>query len=311
MKKIIIVLMCLILVVLTTACGRETSDDGIFEIACTSHVVADWVSELTVGCENVSIVLLADSGKDMHNFQPAAADIKAVYGSDLLIYIGGESDTWVEDMRKNAGFPESLKLLELVEGAHCDDGCLEEGDHHHADRPDEHIWLSIENPAVCALEIAELLSDLAPDNADKVRENYEKYSAELEELKSEYVAVAERATHKAVVFADRFPFIYLIEELGLKYYAAFPGCSSETSASFETVVTLASAVDENDLPCVLTLEDSVDGIAERVVEYVESEKVAILALDSMQIYKADVDFDYVTAMRDNLDTLKLALGYND
>lgn len=307
MKKIVLLFAVIVLVLCLGACNREMQvDDGKINIVCTSHVVVDWVENLACGVENTNVTVLADKGKDMHNFQPSAADIKLAYSSDLLIYIGGQSDIWVSDMLENGNIENSLKLIEFIDGEHCDD-CLDGHDHDHDEAPDEHIWLSFENTQACISEISDALCELDVENADTYRENFEEYSSSVEALKNEYVEAVKNAKYRTLVFADRFPFVYLMNELELEYFAAFPGCSSETTASFDTIITLAQAVDEKALPCILTIEDSTDGIAERVAEYVSGE-VTILALDSMQIYKADEGFGYVDVMEENLEILKMALG---
>ena len=306
MKKIICVLLCaLLLCGALTSCGGAKDDKSEYiRIATTSHVVADWTWNILDGAYEIfQITLLADEGKDMHNYQPAAADMRNIAAADLVIYIGGESDKWVEDAVKSVGGQaKTLELLSLADehGAEC----VEEHDHAHG--ADEHIWLSFENAVKCTEAIVSAVSEIDAERADIFNSNGEKYIAKLNELYGEYKSAVETAKYKTLVFADRFPFVYLMEELGLDYMAAFPGCSSETSASFETVISLARKVDELSLPCVIVLENS-EGIAKTVVENTEKKSAVILALDSMQIMSGD-NFDYLAVMGENLSALKIALG---
>lgn len=313
MKKINLILVCMFLCLALASCKSNIDENKEnFEIICTSHVVADWVENIIVA-ENskIDVIVLEDNGKDMHNFQPSAADIRNVYKCDLLIYIGGESDSWADGMKENEGFPDSMRLLDIVEGKNCDD-CIEEEHHHEYDEfPDEHIWLSFENAALCIEKISDVICELFEEEAENIRNNLTNYLYSLEELQKQYKQAVETAKYKTVVFADRFPFVYLMNELGIEYCAAFPGCSSESSASFETIIKLAKKVNDNKLPCVLTIEDSKTGIAEKVVEYVSNTEVRILAVDSMQIYNAESDFDYLSVMDENLKIFKVALGVSD
>ena len=308
MKKLIIILLCLACCITAASCGAENSvDDGKFKIVCTSHVVADWVENLIEGADgNTEVIVLADKGKDMHNYQPSAADMRSIYSSDLLIYVGGESDRWIEDVNTSGEDLKMIKLMEYVEGAHCD-SCLDGHDHDHEESADEHIWLSFENAKLCVSEITNELCKLDSENSDAYNKGLSSYNAELDALYGEYKNAVENAKYKTLVFADRFPFVYLVNELGLEYYAAFPGCSSETTASFETVITLAGKVDELSLPCVLTIESSADGIAATVVENTAKKNAQILTLDSMQVY-TDSAVGFIDVMRKNLDVLKIALG---
>ena len=306
MKKIICILLCItMLCCVLSACGRTTDDKSDYpKIVTTSHVVADWTWNILKGAYDIfQIELLADEGKDMHNFQPGAADLRVIATADLVIYIGGESDKWIEDAIKNVGGQaKSLKLIELVEehSAECEE------EHNHSHGTDEHIWLSFENAIKCTQAITNAVCELDSEKTDVFTSNCQEYIAKLNGLYGEYKSAVASAEYKTLVFADRFPFVYLMEELELDYMAAFPGCSSETTASFETVISLARAVDENSLPCVIVLENS-EGIAKTVIENTATKSAQMLALDSMQIMSEE-DFDYLAAMQKNLNTLKIALG---
>ena len=306
MKKLVIVLFCLLLLLQLFSCTRDpATDDEALTVVCTSFVVADWVEELVGDRGDIEIKILCDDGKDMHNFQPSAADMKAVLTSDLFIYIGGESDKWAEKIDRNAA--ATIRLFDVVEGIYCEEA-KDTHDGHHHDSPDEHIWLSFENALACVSEIANMLCRIDAENSYRYTASLLEYEGRVRELYTEYKSAAETAKYKTLVFADRFPFVYLVNELGLEYAAAFPGCSSETSASFETVISLARKVDECGLPYVVVLEDSADRIADTVINNTESKTAKVIELDSMQIYRAAMDFDYLEAMGKNLYTLKLVLG---
>ena len=145
MKKIIAILLCLILTIVgVSACGDGRDDDESGLIVCTSFVVADWVENIIGDTGSFCVSVLGDEGKDMHNFQPAAADMREILSCELLIYVGGESDKWVESVALDDG-AAVIRLFDIVEGAHCD-SCLDGDGHDHGEAPDEHIWLSLENP---------------------------------------------------------------------------------------------------------------------------------------------------------------------
>ena len=307
MKKIIAILLCAAALLCTLAsCGGAKDDKSQYpKIATTSHVVADWTKNILDGAyDEFEMTLLFDVGKDMHNFQPSAQDIMSIATADLVIYVGGESDKWVEDAVKSTGGKvKTLKLIELVEEhtAECED------DHDHTHGADEHIWLSFENAVKCVSAISDAICEIDGDNSESYVANAEAYTAKLNGLFDEYKVAVAAAKYKTLVFADRFPFVYLMNELELEYFAAFPGCSAETTASFETVITLASKVDELGLPCVLVISNSADGISKTVVENTKSKNAAILELDSMQVW-AKTEFDYIESAKNNRSVLKIALG---
>ena len=137
------------------------------------------------------------------------------------------------------------------------------------------------------------------------------YTVKLNEIDDEYADAVAEATHETILFGDRFPFRYLVDDYGIKYYAAFAGCSAESEASFETVTFLANKMDSLALPAILTIDGSDGRIARAILDASKNSKNAqVLTLNSMQSVtdeqiKAGVD--YLSIMRDNLEVLKKAL----
>ena len=186
-------------------------------------------------------------------------------------------------------------------------------DHHeHDEGPeyDEHVWLSLVNARLLCGRIAQALSEVDPQGADAYRANAASYCAKLDALDAKYRAGVASAKHTTLLFADRFPFRYLVDDYGLSYFAAFQGCSAESEASFKTILFLADKLDALGLPCVLTIEGSSKKIAETVVRTAKRGPVPILTLDSMQSVQADGIAggpDYLAVMERNLTILQEAL----
>ena len=183
--------------------------------------------------------------------------------------------------------------------------------HDHGEEKDEHVWLSLKNAQTLCVTLADALCAIDPDNKNTYIANAAAYRDKLAALDADYKAAVEGATHKTVLFGDRFPFRYLVDDYGLRYYAAFAGCSAETEASFETVSFLAKKVDELGLPCVLTIEGAQHRIAETIVQNTAGKKQKVLTMDSMQSTTSkDVasGATYLSVMEKNLSVLKEALG---
>ena len=184
-------------------------------------------------------------------------------------------------------------------------------DHDHEEEADEHVWLSLKNAQTLCVTLADALCAIDPDNKNTYIANAAAYKDKLAALDADYKAAVEGATHKTVLFGDRFPFRYLVDDYGLRYYAAFAGCSAETEASFETVSFLAKKVDELGLPCVLTIEGAQHRIAETIVQNTSGKNQKVLTMDSMQSTTSkDVanGTTYLSVMEKNLSVLKEALG---
>ena len=183
--------------------------------------------------------------------------------------------------------------------------------HDHGEEKDEHVWLSLKNAKTLVGAIADALQELDPDNKDTYAANTSAYIEKLSALDGAYQSAVDGAARKTVLFGDRFPFRYLVDDYGLSYYAAFAGCSAESEASFETVSFLAKKVDELKLPCVLTIEGKNHKIAETIVENTAEKNQKILTMDSMQSTTSEDVANgttYLSVMEQNLSMLKEALG---
>ena len=300
------------------AAEESSNGQAALTIVTTIFPEYDWV--LNVLGENpgqVKVSLLLDNGVDLHSFQPTAEDILELSTCDLFIYVGGESDKWVQDALGEALNEDMIKINlldalgdqakeeELAEGM---EGEAEEGEE---TGYDEHVWLSLRNAAFFVQKIADTLASLDPVNADIYQTNAGAYISKLDALDDDYQEAVSDASVKTLLFGDRFPFRYLTDDYGLDYYAAFSGCSAETEASFETIIFLANKVDELSLPAIITIEGSDQRIAETIRDTSGSKNQQIIALDSMQSsisQDADQGKNYLSVMKSNLDALKEALG---
>lgn len=333
MKKITALLLALFMLVGALAgCGKQndTNQTDKLSIVTTIFPEYDWVREILGDkADNAEITMLLDNGVDLHSYQPTADDIVKISDCDLFIYVGGESDEWVEDALRNAAnrnmkvinllevLGDSVKTEEIVEGmqeeehehedAHAHDDAEE---HEHEEEADEHVWLSLKNAKMLVRVISKALQELDPDSKDIYAANADAYVKKLSALDAEYQAAVDAASNKTILFGDRFPFRYLVDDYGLRYYAAFVGCSAETEAGFETISFLAKRVDEWKLPCVLTIEGAQHKIAETIVRNTTAKNQRVLTMDSMQSTTSkDVKngTTYLSVMEKNLSVLKEAL----
>lgn len=326
-----------------TACGSSASapasapDAAVssdrLSVVTTIFPEYDWTREiLGDNPANAELKLLIDAGVDLHSYQPTASDMVDISTCDLFIYVGGESDEWVDDALKEAVNPDMVVLNlmdilgdrvreeEIVEGMQEDEHHnheAEEGydheEHHHEHGEveyDEHVWLSLNNAQLCCESIANALSELDLDHAADYAANADSYGKKLEALDEQYRGAVSEGTYHTLLFGDRFPFRYMTEDYGLDYYAAFVGCSAETEASFETVTFLAGKLDKLGLPCILTIEGPDHRIAETIVQNTASKNQKVLTMNSLQSITAQDaagGMTYLSAMENNLEVLKEAL----
>lgn len=316
---------------LNISCNKSTDeskkDSKTTELTIVSTIFPeyDWMVNLTAGAP-VKNELLISNGVDLHSYQASVQDIIKIAESDMFIYVGGESDFWVDDVLENHKNVKGVKLLELikddvkeeevVEGMQAEEEEDEDAEeHHHEDEEDEveydeHVWLSVRLVNKLCAALTEKLVELDPANESIYRANYAKYSAELTSLDKEYESVINEGNRKTLLFADRFPFRYMTDDYGLNYYAAFVGCSAETAASFETMAFLTQKVDELKLPVILVLEKSDCKIADTVIKNTNAKDQKVMEMDSIQsVTVADMSAGktYLSSMKKNLATLKEAL----
>ncbi len=340
-NRILVSFAAIIMAGLLCACGvsadGSTTKNDRLSVVTTIFPEYDWVMNiLGEKAADADVTMLLDSGVDLHSFQPTAEDILKISSCDVFIYVGGESDGWVDDALAGATnkdmivinlldeLGDSVYEEEIVEGMQeedeheheheeGEDAGHEEGEEHEHEEEveyDEHVWLSLRNAKVLTESISEALQKADAANAEVYQKNAAAYIEKLEALDQEYANVVSSSPCSTLLFGDRFPFRYLTEDYGLTYYAAFVGCSAETEASFETITFLVNKVDELGLHSVMTIEGADHKIAEAIVSNSASKDQQILTMDSMQATTAkDVEsgVTYLSVMEDNLAVLGQAL----
>lgn len=321
MKKMISV--CVLLAVLLTgvlagckpAQDQPKKPEGRISVVTTIFPIYDWLRE--IAGDHADVTMLLDNGVDLHSYQPTAQDIIKFTSSDLFVYVGGESDEWVEDAMKEA--PASLASMnlletlgdaakeeEIVEGMQAEEAEDAEDEAEEGPEYDEHIWLSLKNAAVLCRAIADRLSEIDAAHAADYQANAAAYIEKLMALDGRYSEAVAASSVKTLLFGDRFPFRYLVDDYGLNYFAAFVGCSAESEASFQTITFLSQKVDELGLHAILQIETSDGSIAKTIRENTKTKDQQILTLDSLQSAK-DINGTYLAAMEANLVVLKDAL----
>ena len=292
---------------------KQQQNTTKLKIVATTFPQYDWIREI-IGKDNtnVDLQLLMKNGGDLHSYQPTAGDIANIADANLFVYVGGESDEWVDDALKEKT-NKDMKVVNMMQTLGDDIDEEEEGlekeseDHDHEEiEYDEHVWLSLKRAQKIVKAIADELEELDSTNAKKYQENAEAYIAKLAALDKSYESTVNTVKNKTWIFADRMPFHYLAKDYGITTYAAFNGCSTETNASFNTIVSLAKYVDELGIKHIMTIEGSDKKLAKAVIENTTDKNQDILTLNSLQsVSQSDIDkgLTYYGAMEENLKVL--------
>ena len=327
--KLLIVLF--VLSALLLGCGRNNSTGATgsttrpdvkgkpISVVATVFPAYDWARQI-IGEDNerVALTLLLDKGADFHSYQPTVEDIYKISTCDLFIYVGGESDKWVPDALAQATNKDMtvLCLLDALGSAVREEEAPEGAEAHEeeeAEGPsyDEHIWLSLRNARTLCGSIREAMIGLDDDGGKTYWPNFKAYDEKLNELEHAYAETIAAAPRRILLFADRFPFLYLAKDYDLTCFAAFSGCSAESEASFETVNFLVNKLDELELSHILVLEGGDTRLAETIIANSRAKSAQVLSIKSLPSVTArmiDEGVTYLGVMEQNLEVLKQALN---
>ncbi len=316
------ILVCMLLAIAVSGCGSSQTpskkEEGKLLVVTTIFPLYDWAREVTgAQADEIELVCLLENGADYHSFQPSAAHIAKIAEADVFIFTGGGSESWAEEAVKNRRNPsqKAVRLFTVLEDRllleeHVE-GMEEEHEEGNDVEYDEHLFLSLVNAKRAVSAIAGALSEADPAHKADFEANEAAYLEKLSTLDKAYRETVQNARRDTILFGDRFPFRYLCEDYGLRYYAAFQGCSADAEASFQTVAFLSEKVKELSLPSVLTLEKSDHKLAETIISASGLKGVEIVTMDSMQAVtpkERSEGASYLRGMEKNLEVLRKALN---
>lgn len=347
MKKFSKLLTLLMILVMCASCfygcssdKKEENSSKKIKVVATIFPVYDFLRE--IGGDKIDLTMLMTPGAETHSYEPTPKDMKTVSNADFFAYVGGDSDEWVDkilDGNKN----DKMKVVTLMDCVKTVDeehveGMEEEHDHdhdedvdgkddsdkdkdehdehdehdhdHYGDEPeqDEHVWTSPKNAIEIVKKLTSELSKVDPDNANYYKENSKNYIKKLEDLDKKFEDVVKNGKRKEIIFGDRFPFRYFVDRYGLKYYAAFPGCSTDTEASASTVAFLTNKVKEDKIPVIFHIELSNNKIAKSIAEATGAKMLQLNAVHNVTKEDFEKGETYLSLMEKNLKPLEEALN---
>ena len=297
-------------------CGGRKNDT--LTVVTTVYTTYDFAKQLTEQYESpVDVRLLLTPGGESHSYEPTPADVAAIQSCDLFVYIGGASETWAEKLidtsRKDKMNLRMFDCVDLLEEEHTE-GMEPEDEHEHGDDDtghkdtDEHIWTAPLNADKMLTALQESLNQAAPKEQEHCDAAYEKLHASLLALDQRAREIRDTAKKDTLIFADRFPFRYLTEAYGWKYYAAFSGCSSDTDASPATLSFLISKVKDENIKTVFYLENSTQKIADAVCKATGAHAEMLQSCNNVSRMDYDVGMHYQQLMTENLNAIEEALN---
>ncbi len=327
MKRLLSLLLAgaMLLGVLCGCSAPSRQEEGGLSVVATIFPQYDFARQVMGGSDHLTMLLRP--GQEVHSYEPTPQDIIAIQNCDLFIYVGGESDSWIDDVLEGMDTSHMviLSLMDLVEPLeedtenilenpqdhdHEEDGHAqeEEGTHLSGEEYDEHVWTSPQNAMLISQAICDALCEIDGANAETYRENTAAYLEELEQLDGAFRDVIDNAGRDTLIFGDRFPLLYFVREYGLNYFAAFPGCASETEPSAATVARLTDLVREEQIPIVYQIELSNGNIARSIADSSAARVETFYTCHNITRDDFDAGESYLSLMYRNVDSLKEALN---
>lgn len=313
MKKFSLIFLIFFIFSLSGCVNKLSNNDGSKKINVVTTIFPQYDFTRQIAKDKVNLKMLIPPGAESHSYEPTPQDIINIQKSDLFIYVGGENDEWIDNILNSMDTSEKT-IISLID---CVDTCEEnfetiapdqEEKHHETKEIDEHVWTSPINAAKITEKISESLCKLDSKNSDFYTQNTSEYVKQLKSLDISFRKVVSNAKRNTLIFGDRFPFRYFVEEYGLNYYAAFPGCASQTDTNATKMAFLIDKIKENNIPVVLKMELSNENIAKSLAEATNKKVLTMYSCHNAPKDDFENGITYLDYMNKNLNVLEEALN---
>jgi len=313
-KGVMVLLLCSMILSGCAAEKRVSDDDNRLKVVATVFAEYDFLRN--IAGDKISLEMLMTPGADLHTFDPTPKDIMEVQEADLFVTIGGESDAWAEKIIASVDSQDlqTVRLMEcvdnvveeeLVEGMEAEE---QEEETEQEKEFDEHVWTSPQNAIQIVDSLCQKLCEMDAKNTEFYQKNAENYMKKLKKLDASFREVIENGVRREIIVADRFPFRYFADAYDLKYYAAFPGCSTQTGASAETIAFLIRKVEEDNIPVVFHMELSSELMCNTICDETGAKKAQLNAVHNISKTDFEKGIGYLELMEENIGVLKEALS---
>lgn len=296
MKKLFFLLTTLFLI-----CSCSVNQNQSDKIKITATIFPQYDFSRQIAGDLADVTMLLPPGGESHTFEPTPQDIMRIEASDIFIYTGGESDSWIENILSDINNPD-LKIICLA------DICGTDSDNHHIHTADEHVWTSPENAKLISKEICNVLSEIDKENASVYQTNFSEYEKELESVCKEFEEISKNSKRNALIFGDRFPFKHLADEYGFEYVSAFPGCSEDTEPDIKTVKSLIDKVKTDSIPVVFYTDFSNHKIADTISKETGARLSMLRSCHTVTTDELKNGTTYIDLMKQNAKNIKEALN---
>ncbi len=294
----------------TAASSSATASAGKLKVVATIFPEYDFLRQ--IGGDRIDLKMLLKPGAESHSYEPTPQDIKDVAGSDMFVYVGGDSDAWISSIMDSID-KKKIRIVTLMDCVslvpeETVEGMTPESEEAGGVEYDEHVWTSPANAMLIVQKLCDNLSSIDPSNKEYYAANTASYIQKLKKLDGEFKDVIGSSKRREIVVGDRFPFRYFVDEYGLKYYAAFPGCSTDTEANAQTIAFLTKKVKADKIPVVFHIELSNEKVCRSICESTGAKPELLNAIHNVSKDDFDKGITYIDLMEHNVSVLKEALN---
>ena len=311
MKRIILIFLASFIVLTLTSCSNNTNIKKTTVIA-TNFPGYDFARAVIKNSDDIDLKMLIKPGMDIHNFEPSPQDIKNIKNSDILIYVGGESDEWIKKIIKDLDTNKTkiVRLMDIVEvlNEETTEGMQINDIDSDEDEYDEHIWTNPNNAIKIVEKLKNEIISIDKKNEQLYENNANEYIEKLKKIDNEIKNIVNNSKRKELIFADRFPLLYFVKEYNLTYYAAFPGCAEQTEASAKTISFLINKIKEDKIPVIFKIELSNSKIATAIKNETNTKIKTFNTAHNISKNDFEKGITYIDLMNKNIKVLKEALN---
>ena len=307
-KKVLIALSLVLLGLGLAACSKkEASSTGSkrgLNIVTSFYPIYSMVKEVSGDLNDVRMI---QSGAGIHEFEPSASDVAAIYEADVFVYHSRTLESWAGSLdpslqKSKVAVVEASNGMQLDKVAGLEEVSAEEG----IDEKtlyDPHTWLDPEKVAEEAQLIAQELSKLDSKNADTYQKNAQKFAEKAKALSEKYKGVFSGLDEKNFV-TQHTAFSYLAKRFGLKQLG-ISGISPDQEPSPRQLTEIQNFIKTYKVKTIFVDSNASSKLAETL------KKATGVNLKVLNPLEADPENDktYLENLEDNLEILAKELKH--
>lgn len=338
-KVIISITLIMFIILFTAGCGLNggnafVSGDDKIKIVTTLFPQYDFIKE--IARDKVEVILLLSPGMEAHSYEPTPQDIVNIQKSDIFVYTGEYMEPWAHKIIESTKDDKLVVVdtsngIELVDGNHEhveDEHDYEEGEHedveheheedehdheeeHKHGEKDPHIWVDLVYAQIMVDNIVDGLVEADPSNEDFYKENAKVYKEKLQELHEKFSETFKKTKYNKIMFGGHFTFGYLARRYGLEYVSPYKGFAPDAEPTPKKIAELIENMKQSGIK-VIYYEELIDPkVAKIISEQTGAEMMLLHGAHNVTKEEFNSGISYIKIMEDNLEKLKLGLGYNE